>query len=173
VTVEIEQVSAAGVLSALPALVHLLDDAVASGASIGFLAPLDAEEAAAYWRGVADDLDSGSRLLLAAREGDTLAGTVQLELAGRPNAAHRAEVQKLIVLTSVRKQGIGWQLMEELERGAREMGRTLLVLDTRQGDAAERLYRRLGYQEAGVIPGYARSSLGTLDGTVYFYKQLA
>jgi hypothetical protein len=63
--------------------------------------------------------------------------------------------------------------MQEIEQAARECGRTLLVLDTRQGDAAEQLYRSLEYREAGVIPMYARSATGTLDGTVFFYKMLS
>jgi len=46
------------------------------------------------------------------------------------------------------------------------------VLDTRQGDNAERLYRTLGYHEAGVIPAYAQSASGTLESTVIFYKIL-
>jgi hypothetical protein len=32
---------------------------------------------------------------------------------------------------------------------------TLLVLDTVTGDAAERVYERLGWTRVGVIPGYA------------------
>jgi hypothetical protein len=32
---------------------------------------------------------------------------------------------------------------------------TLLVLDTVSGDAAERVYERLGWTRVGVIPGYA------------------
>ena len=63
--------------------------------------------------------------------------------------------------------------MRAVEEVVRECGRSLLVLDTRQGDVAERLYRALGYQEAGVIPLYARNAAGTLDSTVVFYKVLA
>jgi ribosomal protein S18 acetylase RimI-like enzyme len=62
--------------------------------------------------------------------------------------------------------------MQAIEQAARERGRSLLVLDTRQGDNAERLYRRLGYHEVGIIPAYALSATGTLDGTVLFYKEL-
>ncbi len=62
--------------------------------------------------------------------------------------------------------------MAALERRAVREARTLLVLDTRQGDAAEQLYRRLGYSEAGVIPAYARSADGMLDATVFMYKLL-
>jgi hypothetical protein len=34
---------------------------------------------------------------------DTIVGSVQLELASMPNALHRAEVQKLVVLRSQRR----------------------------------------------------------------------
>ena len=89
-----------------------------------------------------------------------------------PNAKHRAEVMKLMVHRRARGQGIGRALMLGLEEEARRVGRTLLVLDTRAGDAAERLYARLGYTRVGVIPRYARSASGSLDDTVYFYREI-
>jgi len=46
------------------------------------------------------------------------------------------------------------------------------VLDTRLGDHAERLYRKLGYVEVGTIPSYAQSAIGTLEATITFYKLL-
>jgi ribosomal protein S18 acetylase RimI-like enzyme len=81
-------------------------------------------------------------------------------------------VQRVLVHRSARRQGIAEQLMHRLEEIARERGRSLLVLDTREGDAAERLYEKLGYTVAGVIPGYARSADGSLDASVFYYKQL-
>ena len=62
--------------------------------------------------------------------------------------------------------------MTAVEEAARAAGRTLLVLDTRRGDSAEQLYLNLGYTAAGVIPRYARSASGSLDDTVYMYKEL-
>ncbi|WP_373324631.1 GNAT family N-acetyltransferase [Reticulibacter mediterranei] len=157
----------------LPGLVALLQDTAASGASVGFLPPLSEEEARQYWQVAFQGVADGSRVLLVAYDADTIVGSVQLELAMRPNGLHRAEVQKLFVLQSQRRRGIGEALMQAIEQAARERGRSLLVLDTRQGDNAERLYRRLAYHEVGVIPAYALSASGTLDGTVFFYKELA
>ena len=37
---------------------------------------------------------------------------------------------------------------------------------------AEGLYRKLGWQEAGVVPRYARGADGPLHSTVFFYKEL-
>ena len=150
-------------------LIELLRDAVDSGASVGFLPPLSRDAASDYWRSIFADLDAGHRLLLGAIDGPKLVGSVQLELARKPNASHRAEVQRLLVLRSARRQGIGERLMRRLHELAGHHGRTLLVLDTREGDPSELLYRKLGYTRAGVIPGYARSADGALDATAFYY----
>lgn len=155
----------------LPALSALLIDAVDSGASVGFLAPLAESEARDYWLGLATSLGRELRLLGAFEDG-MLVASVQLALAGKANARHRAEVQKLVVLRSHRGRGIAKALMAAVEALACQEGRRLLVLDTRLGDTAERLYGRIGYQRAGEIPDFARSSAGTLDATVLFYKRL-
>jgi len=156
----------------LPDLTELLRDAVDSGASIGFLPPLSADSAHDYWRGIFDEIDVGRRLLLVASSETRVVGTVQLELATKPNALHRAEVQRLLVLRSYRRQGIAEQLMRQLESCARQLRRTLLVLDTRQGDPSELLYQKLGYTRAGTIPGYARSATGAFDATAFYYREL-
>jgi ribosomal protein S18 acetylase RimI-like enzyme len=77
-----------------------------------------------------------------------------------------------MVLPSAQRQGLGRALMLRLESEARARGRSLLVLDTREGDPSNALYRELGYQEAGRIPAYARSASGQLDATVIYYKLL-
>jgi ribosomal protein S18 acetylase RimI-like enzyme len=156
----------------LPALDHLLQNAVDNGASIGFLPPLSEQEARDYWTTTIAQLEQGTRLLLVAHEGEQVLGSVQLELVTKPNAPHRAEVQKLMVHTSHRGQGIGRALMVALEDAARSEGRTLLVLDTREGDVAEALYRKLGYLFVGAIPQYVISEDGTFSSTLLFYRLL-
>jgi GNAT superfamily N-acetyltransferase len=171
--VEITSVIPAKLDEAVHEYASLLEDAVDSGASIGFLPPLSQETAVDYWAEVAGALRSGSRLLFAAHIGCRLAGSVQLDLATRPNALHRAEVMKLMVHRQARRRGIARLLMEEVERSAALHRRSLLVLDTRRGDPAESLYTKIGYVPAGVIPRYARSSNGQLHDTVLFYKALS
>jgi GNAT superfamily N-acetyltransferase len=156
------------------ALVALLRDTVESGASIGFLPPLGDAEAASYWATVAAGLREGSRVVLAARDGELgLVGSAQLELAMRANARHRAEVSKVMVHRRARRRGVGRALMLALNDHARRLGRTTLILDTRQGDPSEVLYRAAGWTFAGAIPAYARSATGTLDATAFYYKLLA
>lgn len=168
----IEHLSPEAAEAALPALVGLLIDSVESGASIGFLLPFGTAEARAYWDGVIADLRRGSRQLLLARMGGQALGTAQIELAAKPNARHRAEVQKVLVHSQARRQGIGRALMAALDDLARQGGRTLLVLDTRQGDPSEQLYLSAGYMLAGVIPQYARNHDGTLAATALYYRLL-
>jgi GNAT superfamily N-acetyltransferase len=169
---KIVKLSAAQTRSALPQLAELLQDSLASGASVGFLPPLNTSDAESYWRETAQEVESGERLLLAAYEDGALAGTAQLALALKPNAQHRAEVQKLLVHTSRRGRGVAGELMAALETEARAAGRSLLVLDTERGSVAEKLYPRYGYTQAGVIPRYALRADGSFCDTVVFYRLL-
>ncbi len=157
----------------LPGLAALLADAVNDGASLGFWAPIRPSRSLAYWHEVVGEVDRGSVLLLVAEIDDEIAGSVQLELCGKDNGAHRAEVRKLMVLTARRRAGVGRALMEAAEAEARSRNRTLLVLDTRTGDDAEHFYRSLGYTPAGTIPGFTRHPDGSLGGSTYYYRHLA
>ena len=148
----IRTLSAEQLRQRMESLVWLLQDAVEDGASVGFLPPLSAVDARQYWETVSAAVVCGTRRLFVAEEGDRVLGAVQLDLSTMPNARHRGEVMKLIVDRRARRRGVGRALMRALERTAAALSRTLLVLDTRRGDAAEQLYVSLGYRQAGVIP---------------------
>jgi ribosomal protein S18 acetylase RimI-like enzyme len=171
-SISIERMDAVAARAALPELIAVLDDAVQGGASVGFLLPLADGELERYWGGVLGGVRAGEKVLLVARQGGRIAGTVQLALEPRANGSHRGEIQKLLVSRWARRQGVGMALMQAAEQAARAAARSLLVLDTREGDDGERLYRRLGYQLAGVIPRYARSTEGVLEGAAFMYKEL-
>lgn len=154
------------------ALAEVLIDAVAAGASVGYLPPLDEAVARAFWESVQAAVARSERLLWAAFQDQTLAGTVQLDLVQKPNGLHRAEVMKLLVHTAFRRRGLGRVLMLTAEAAARELGRTTLVLDTLAGEPSELLYQALGWQVAGQIPQFARTGDGGLYPTVVYYKLL-
>jgi len=157
---------------ARPRLGEILIDCVHDGASVGFLDPLPIAEADAYWARVQAAVAAGRCLLLVGALGDgAIAGTVQLDVDTLPNQSHRATVSKLLVHTGARRRGLGEALMLELERSAHQAGRWLLTLDTATGDA-ERLYERLGFRHAGVIPDYATNPDASLTATTFFYKRL-
>ncbi|QBC45796.1 GNAT family N-acetyltransferase [Iodobacter fluviatilis] len=156
--------------SLLTGLVALLQNGVQHGASIGFLAPLPASAALAYWQNV---LQNQGLVLWIAEQDEQVIGTAQLDLCGKENGQHRAEVQKLIVLKEYRGQGIASQLMQHLEQFAYSQGRHLLVLDTQTGSDAETLYQKLGWQRAGEIPDFAANPSGELAPTSLYFKQLS
>ena len=154
------------------ALGMLLQDAVASGASLGFWAPLDELSAAAYWEEIRDAMPLGHNRVLVARFDGAIVGCVVLFEHEKENAKHRADIAKLMVHTEYRRHGLGRRLIEAAEKEARAMGKTLLVLDTRTGDPAEILYVREGWRCAGVIPRYTHERDGSFHDTSIFYKHL-
>jgi GNAT superfamily N-acetyltransferase len=157
--------------SDLRALAQLLVNAVESGAAVSFLAPLTLERAEDWWRRAISASHSGA-IFLVARDVEGIVGTVQLHPAWAPNQPHRAEIAKLLVHRRSRRTGLGTQLMQTIEDAARRAGFRLLTLDTKRGDAAEHLYRHLGWTPAGTIPGYALDPDGTPHDAVIFYKAL-
>ncbi|MBB5018101.1 GNAT superfamily N-acetyltransferase [Chitinivorax tropicus] len=171
-TLQIVRLSHTTLHEATPQLIALLIDAVHHGASVGFLATLDATRARQYWRGLEASLQDGSRWLWVAMCDDKIVGTIQLDLCQRENGLARAEVQKLLVHTDTRRMGIGHALVKTLEEAAATLHRRLLYLDTETGSPAEGFYRQAGYQFAGVIPDFACSPDGQLRPTSLYYKQL-
>jgi GNAT superfamily N-acetyltransferase len=169
--VVVEVLDAAAAASAERRLAGIMVACVNAGASVSYLPPLAPEVARGFWRSVSADVATGRKVLLGAWCDGQLAGTVHLALATQPNATHRAEVSKLLVDPVFRRRGIGRALMTGAEQTARATGRKLLVLDTRAGDEGERLYRSLGWNEVGTIPGYVIEAGGTLTDTILFWKR--
>ena len=157
----------------MPALANVLIDCVHGGASVSFMVPLPLAQALSFWRGVADGVARGERLLLVADDAQGIAGTVQVVLAQPDNQPHRADVAKMLVHRRARRQGIAARLLAAAEDAARAAGKTVLVLDTVTGGDAERLYQRAGWQRVGEIPNYALMPDGALCSTTYFHRQLA
>ncbi|HDR7567664.1 MULTISPECIES: GNAT family N-acetyltransferase [Bacillus] len=149
-------------------LSELLKTVVNDGASIGFLPPLEQKEATNYWQTVL----APEVILYVAKINNEVAGSIQLHLVTKPNGIHRAEICKLMTHPNYRRNGIGRLLMQKAEERAKRENRSLLVLDTREGDSSNRLYKSLGFQESGKIPGYAISPNGELDATVIYYKMI-
>lgn len=149
-------------------LVDVLVACVDEGSSLGFHAPLAPETARAWWTRFPRD---GVLLLVAERDG-RIVGTVQMHAGESANGAHRGEVAKLLVHPDQRRQGIARALLTALEAEARAAGKTLLHLDTREGDPSNALYAALGYRDAGRIPNWTRDAAGNLSATVFWYKLL-
>lgn len=169
----IETLDAEAARAATPALTAILQDCVANGASVGFMDWNTPADYAAFWSGVAEEVAAGRTILFVARDGHKIVGTAQLQLIGKPNQPHRAEIAKVLVHSRARRRGLGEALMQAAEAGARQAKRDLLVLDTDEDGTARRLYNRLGWTEVGTIPRFALMPDGRDCGSTFFYKSLA
>ena len=153
------------------ALADLLVDCVEGGASVSFMSPLSLDKAAAFWSRVAAATASGERALLVAEDSGGIIGTVQLILDLPENQPHRADLSKMLVHNRARRQGVAAAMLRAAEELARELGKSLLVLDTASAVAA-RLYARLGWERVGIVPDYALLPGGGLCDTTFFYRRL-
>ncbi|MCB2376326.1 GNAT family N-acetyltransferase [Hymenobacter sp. BT635] len=172
-SITVRTLTATEAAASIPALTDLFQDALESGAALGFMLPVAPGELQAYWQEVTEAVAAGNRVLLVAEAQGRLLGTAQLDLATKNNGLHRAEVCKVMVHRQARRQGIGRRLMQAVEEAARQHQRTTLILDTRQHDPSEQLYQSAGYVAGGTIPDFARSSSGELHATVIYYKLLS
>ncbi|WID94618.1 GNAT family N-acetyltransferase [Bosea vestrisii] len=172
-SVTIEQLDGDAALAAIPALAEILRDAVANGASVGFMNWNTQDDFAGFWRGIAAEVAADRIVLFVARDESGIVGTAQLHPTAKPNQPHRAEIAKVLVHSRARRRGIGEALMRAAEAAALALGRDLLVLDTDEAGAARRLYNRLGWTEVGTIPRYALMPDGSDCASTFFYKALS
>jgi GNAT superfamily N-acetyltransferase len=152
-------------------LADVLMDVVEGGASVSFMHPFTRDKAIAFWRGVAKGVDAGERVIVVAEDDHGICGTAQLILSMPENQPHRADLAKMLVHRRARRRGIGAAVLRAAEEAARELGKTLLVLDTASHDA-ERLYERAGWIKVGVIPDYALMPDGAFCDTIVYYRRL-
>lgn len=153
-------------------LSDVLIDCVEGGASVSFMHPMTREKAEAFWRGAAESAARGERIVIAAYDDTRIVGTVTLIVHQPENQPHRADLAKMLVHRDARQQGTGAALLNHAEQTARRAKKTLLVLDTVTGSAAERLYARMGWQRCGEIPDYALWPDGRPCPTTVYFKAL-
>lgn len=155
-------------------LSDVLIDCVEGGASVSFMWPMTRAKAEAFWRAAAASQSRGERMIfVAVDEQRDIIGTVSVITDLPENQPHRADVAKMLVHRRARSRGVGAALLSFAEEAARNAGKTLLVLDTVTGTAAERLYARHGWQRVGEIPHYALWPDGRPCPTTYYYKTLS
>ena len=175
-TVTIHRATPDAAAAQVAALADVLIDCVAGGASVSFMWPLARDKALAFWGKVADDVVRGERALLVAEDaGDgagRIVGTARLVLAQPENRRHRADVAKVLVHRSARRQGIASRLMQALDDTARAEGKSVLVLDTVTASDGQGLYAAIGWTRVGVVPHYALSPDGAICDATIFYKHV-
>lgn len=90
-----------------------------------------------------------------AREGDRIVGYAGLAMAGR----HEASIQNVAVRRDSQRRGIGEALLRDLLAEAERRGAEQVFLEVAvDNQAAQALYRRYGFEAAGVRRGYYQPS---------------
>ena len=171
-SIRIRRLNADETLRAAPALGAVLKDCVDGGASVSFMADLTLAQAVAFWEQAAAAQVGDGRAVVVAEDDQGLLGVIQVVPAGAPNQPHRGDVAKMLVHRRARRRGAAQALLAAAENAGRDLGLSLLVLDTVSGGDAERLYARLGWVRVGVIPNYALAPDGEPCSTTYFYKDI-
>jgi GNAT superfamily N-acetyltransferase len=170
---KVEAIEPASYDAAIAGLGALLKDAIDGGASVNFVAGVTPEQAEGWWRARAARVADGTITVFVARDDSgQIVGSTLIERSVNPNSPHRAEIGKVIVHRSVRRQGLARALMAAAEEQARSEGRWMLILDTVTGSAAAALYEALGWVTVGTIPGYALNVAGEPEAATYYYKDL-
>ena len=173
-TIEISRLSAPFSADSVAELSTLIAATVNGGAAISFMQPYTPAMGERFWRdAVEPNVTTGTAMLFVARNAGRIVGTVQLWVKMPPNQPHRAEIAKMMVHPDARRLGIGRALMLAAVDEARRLGKSLVTLDTRTGDNAERLYAGIGFQAAGIIPDFALDpDGGATHGTTYMYLKI-
>lgn len=155
-------------------LVDLTFNIVQGGASIGFMDDLTVEQARIFWSKVLNKVKQQKTVLIVAKNSVTnqITGTVQLQIDLPSNQAHRADVAKMLVHSDFRRMGIAQKLLQQIEKIAIDLKKTLMVLDTVTDSPAYLMYQKYGWTIVGDIPNYALLPNGLPCSTTYFYKNL-
>jgi len=155
-------------------LVDLTFNIVQGGASIGFMDDLTVEQARIFWTKVLNKVKQQKIVLIVAKNSVTnqITGTVQLQIDLPSNQAHRADVAKMLVHSDFRRMGIAQKLLQQIEKIAIDLKKTLMVLDTVTDSPAYLMYQKCGWTIVGDIPNYALLPNGLPCSTTYFYKNL-
>jgi len=99
---------------------------------------------------IAEELEGGGGHYIAALSGGRLIG-----YAGMRAVLDEGYITNVAVAPDFRRRGVARALIGALETWARERDLAFLTLEVRvSNDAALALYRGLGFEEAGVRPGY-------------------
>src|SRR2546421_9762897 len=102
---KIERLSEEHARPILPKLAALLQDAVHSGSSVGFLPPLAFEAAEEYWLETLNEVARGKRILLVSSESGDVAGAVRLAPVGQENGVARGGGHERLVPHRLRPTG--------------------------------------------------------------------
>jgi GNAT superfamily N-acetyltransferase len=158
--------------AATRSLADILIGCVGDGASLGFRAPLPVSKAITVFEALTHEMADGRARLFAGWLKGRLAGCAVLRWDGRETESHAAMLSNLMVAPWARRNGLAGLLINEMEKAARQDGRSVIYLFASDHGAAPLLYRRHGYVQSGAIPQGGGLPDGRLVDALIFHKLL-
>lgn len=170
---EIRRLASAEVLERRPEFEVLLRDAVEGGGCVGFVLPMTADKLERYWSGVAREMEAGERELLVAFHEGQIIGAIQIAYEKAESVSHRADLQKLIVLSTFRRQGVARALLYAALQRMPVLGLVMYTITTFADGPAEALVRNVGFSRYGTMPHYGVTPAGELHSATMHYISIA
>ncbi|WP_338243945.1 GNAT family N-acetyltransferase [Aurantiacibacter hainanensis] len=82
------------------------------------------------------------------------------------------EILLIAVIPAVRGTGVGRELLNEVIERAKDRSVNRIFLEMRDGNPAEHLYRRFGFEKIGRRAGYYRGAIGGAIDAITFAKEI-
>ncbi|WP_329107982.1 GNAT family N-acetyltransferase [Micromonospora sp. NBC_01699] len=138
-------------------MIGLMNEVALKEMTLGFTEPLNDEDGLALMRAFDADLRRGALELLAVRTDDgEIVGMLTLARAPLPARRHVVDLRRCVIKPSHRGQLLLEGFGQAVRRMA-EMGCDVITLEVRD-DGPKQLWHRLGFQEYGRLPDYARKN---------------
>jgi acetyltransferase len=172
----IDRITSKPSAACVDSLCELIADAIDAGDSVGFVQPANLGALKLHWQSVFMGLGEPGIALWVARqpgESEKVIGCVQVVLTAKPSASHRAEIDKLIIHSSMRNRKVGAALLATAEAYAKAHQRQLVVLNAPSGSSAEKMFQHMAYSVAGRIPDFDVAVDGSLQASSAMFKRLS
>jgi GNAT superfamily N-acetyltransferase len=95
----------------------------------------------------------GNVIPLVAEVDGIVVGNAVLQRKRHPLYRHRADLVDMVVCGAYQRKGVARRLIEALRDHAARIGVTIFETGVRGGTPAEEVYRKVGFQEYGRLPG--------------------
>lgn len=122
--------------------------------------PAEVEERIA---GNIEKMKTGEYIHFVAEVDGVVIGNMLLSRETHPLGRHKCLLGDVVVNPTFQRMGIAKKLFEKCKESAKALGLKLITVNVRGGTAAEEVYKKLGFIEAGRIPGGIVESWGNND----------
>ncbi|WBB96665.1 MULTISPECIES: GNAT family N-acetyltransferase [unclassified Solwaraspora] len=151
-------------------MIGLMNAVAVREMTLGFTEPLNDEDGFALMRAFDAELRRGALELLAVRTDDgTIVGMVTLARAPLPARRHVVDLRRCVIDPEHRGKFL-LEGFEETIRKVAEMGCDVITLEVRD-DGPRVLWHRLGFQEYGRLPDYARKAGQAVTGHFMYARR--